>query len=114
MDVIERIFFAEIGIAIMVALLAVRESIYMYRLGRSPHNSPPSWILQAVAVSTWTITIAAIYFGLLASIRLIAYEPAESPLRPLSLVSAALIIAVLAVPAYIGYEFRRRRAAGEE
>lgn len=114
MDVIERIFFAELGIAIAVAVLAVRESVFMYRLGRSPHNEPPSWILQAVAVATWTITVAAIYFGAIATARLIFYEPADSPLRPFTLISGALIIAVLAVPAYIGYEFRRRRPHGEE
>lgn len=110
MDLIERLFFAELGLAIAIAVLAVRESLYLWRLHRAKENDPPSWILRAVAVSIWTITVAAVYFGMIATYRLLVEpDPSSSPLRPLSLVSGALIISVLAVPAYIGYEFRRRR-----
>lgn len=109
MDLVERLFFAELGLAIAVAVLAVRESLYLWRLARSPDNDPPSWLLRAIAVSIWTITISAIYFGIIATIRLIVYEPPSSPLRPWTLISGMLILATLAVPAYIGYEFRRRR-----
>lgn len=114
MDLVERLFFAELGVAVVVAVLAIRESIFFWHLSRHELNDPPSWILGSVAVTTWTITTAAIYFGLIASIRLIIGSDEGTALRPLTLISGALIIAVLAMPAYIGYEFRRRRRDGEE
>ena len=86
----------------VVAILGVRGSVRLtarYRAVRDQLDAREAWILRAFVIVAWVITVAALYYGFLASRRLLGFAPLEG-LVPISVVVATV---VLLIPAFLDY-----------
>ena len=90
----------------IVAILGLRGSWRLsarYRFVHGQLDYREGLILLAIVVVSWTITVAALYFGFLSVRRLLGYEP----LPELVPVSVVIATGVLLVPAFLDYVVTR-------
>jgi len=90
----------------IVAILGLRGSWRLaarYASVRSQLDDRETWILRAIVIVSWVITLAALYYGLLAVRRLLGFES----LPELVPVSVIVAIAVLLIPAFLDYIVER-------
>lgn len=86
----------------VVAVLGLRGSVRLtarYRAVRDQLDDRERSVLEAFAIVSWVITIAALYFGALAVRRLLGFEP----LPGLTAASAVIATLVLLIPAFLDF-----------
>jgi hypothetical protein len=86
----------------IVAVLGVRGSWRLAARYSSVHDrldERETWILRAIVIVSWVITVAALYFGFLSVRRLLGFDA----LPQLVPVSAIVAIGVLLIPAFLDY-----------
>ena len=94
-------------IALVVMVASVREFFYLRHLRRQAPDDD-LWLLDAIRVTSGYLTFTAIYFVIL-TVAATFWDNLSEVFPPLRIVSAVVLLGVLALPVYLGREMRRRR-----
>ena len=94
-------------VALVVVGASIREFFYLRHLRRQAPDDD-LWLLDAIRVTSGYLTFTAIYFVVI-SVSAAFWMNLSEVFPPLRIITALVLLGVLALPVYLGREMRRRR-----
>lgn len=109
LDVLFNLLVLVIAVSPIPAVVA---SVYLWSVYLADKRRPRSWLVRMLATTSTIVTVAAVYFGSLAVVRLTGHA-GDLP-DWFGIVSAAVVLALDVIPVYKAFVIYRASHGGSQ